>query len=202
MPCFRISGPPTLSNLLAESPPPRERGRSIHAPVRPGRDDRPSPTPNCSFVPPISMPSYIAAVPQACKAASRRRVTPRAVNPRVHVVQAPSERDTNGCSRPFPCHPAARAVRPAGSAAARPPSYPVRPNVIRPWRFAHSTACKHVGAVARAADGNHQIARATVIHQLLDENLVVGQVVPHRHDPAHIVGQAEHFQPFTRLVLQ
>ncbi len=54
---------------------------------------------------------------------------------------------------------------------------------------------QHVGAVARAADGDGQVSLAAVVHQLLDEDLVVADVVAHGHDPAQIVGEAQDFEP-------
>ena len=54
---------------------------------------------------------------------------------------------------------------------------------------------KHVGAVARAADGNRQVARRGVVHQLLQEDLLVAKVIAHRHDPGGIVREAEDLEP-------
>jgi hypothetical protein len=61
---------------------------------------------------------------------------------------------------------------------------------------------QHVRAVARPADGDQGIAGRGQIHQLLDEDLVVGQVVADRHDPTGVVGQAEYPQPLLALVQQ
>ncbi len=61
---------------------------------------------------------------------------------------------------------------------------------------------QHVGAVARAADGDHQIAAAAVVHQLLNEDLVVAHVVADGQNPALIVGQAHNLEPLLAVVFQ
>src|SRR4029453_8409687 len=59
-----------------------------------------------------------------------------------------------------------------------------------------------VRAVAAAADGNQQIASRAVVHELLDEDLVVAAVVAYRQKPAGVVGQAKHLETPFGLVLQ
>jgi hypothetical protein len=59
-----------------------------------------------------------------------------------------------------------------------------------------------VGAVARAADSDAEVAGRAVIHQLLDKDLVVTHVVAHGQDPAEVVGQAHDLEPLLALILQ
>jgi len=49
-----------------------------------------------------------------------------------------------------------------------------------------------VGAIAAAADGEDEIAGGAVVHELLEENLVVAAVVANGQEPARIVCQAQH----------
>src|SRR5262245_4736731 len=61
---------------------------------------------------------------------------------------------------------------------------------------------ENVGAVAGAADGEEQVALGPVIHELLDENLVVAAVVADSEQPAGIVGQAEDLEPLFGFIIE
>ena len=83
-----------------------------------------------------------------------------------------------------------------------PPSKPVRAEGLQTVAIGPVDRGQDVGAVARAADGDHQVARPAVVHQLLDEDLVVAHVVAHGQNPAQVVGEAEDLEPLFRFVFQ
>ena len=57
----------------------------------------------------------------------------------------PSETPSGGSIRRCPCRPAARASSCWASVRSLPPVKPVQPNVVTPWRLAHSTARRMFG---------------------------------------------------------
>ncbi len=59
-----------------------------------------------------------------------------------------------------------------------------------------------VRAVAGATDCNQDVSLAAVVHQLLNEDLVVGQIIADGHDPSRIVGQAEHLESLLVFIAQ
>ncbi len=61
---------------------------------------------------------------------------------------------------------------------------------------------ENVRAVAGAADGEEKIAGAAVVHELLEEDLVVAAVVADGEEPAGVVGEAEDFEAFFGFVVQ
>ena len=74
--------------------------------------------------------------------------------------------------------------------------------MIKPVAIGPIDGVEHVGAVAAAADGEEQVALGAVVHELLNENLVVAAVVADGQDPAGVVGQAEDFEALFRFVLE
>ena len=82
-----------------------------------------------------------------------------------------------------------------------PPLKPVRPNVFSPCRLAQSTAASTLGLLPDPLMASTR-SPAAVVHQLLHEDLVIADVIAHGHDPAQVVGQAEHLEPLLAFVFQ
>ena len=61
---------------------------------------------------------------------------------------------------------------------------------------------QHVGAVAGAADGDQQVARAGQVLELLDEDAVEAFVVAPGQDVRRVVGQAQDAQAFLGVVVE
>src|SRR5262249_16224207 len=61
---------------------------------------------------------------------------------------------------------------------------------------------QHVGAVARAADGDEQVARRRQVLELFDEDAVEALVVAPGQDVRGVVGQAEDAQPPLAVVVE
>lgn len=59
-----------------------------------------------------------------------------------------------------------------------------------------------VGTVSGTADGHQQVTGLRQIHELLDKDLVVINIVGHGHDPTDIIRQTLHSQAFETLILQ
>src|SRR5437588_11968379 len=61
---------------------------------------------------------------------------------------------------------------------------------------------QHIGTVARAADGNEQVARTSQVLELFDKDTIEALVVAPGKNVRRVIGQAQHAQAFLLIVLE